>query len=497
MATAPTLTDYVEQLLVAYRVDRAHARQVADHALTLFDALSVSHPWSARARSLVEAGALLHNVGLTTDPPEHHLVGRDIILRHDLGDETEQAIIAAIVALHRRKPRARIEPTILCLNKRYRELALQLAAIVRVADGFDYSQSQTTQLRVTAQNGRLSLIASGPHAAVDSERALAKADLWERVIGPRPEVIVQSGGSVVEPVSGEDEPTDLLPLWYASGDVPFAELGRVVLRRHTRRLQQTVRAVEADETIEAVHDLRVATRRIRAALRLLEPVAPAKAARQAAKAVRTLAREAGATRDRDVLLNDMAQRDIHGLEPVMAAIRAERQQAHAALIEYLGSKQYERDLRALARLACFAGAWNNRPRVKDHAGSMLYAHYEALRAYDYNGLPDDEATLHAMRIAGKRLRYALELVGDIVGEQLSELLNPLIEFQDHLGALNDISVARGLVANHVERAPEAVAAYFANREAEWAMLRTGLPACWERLVSADYRRTLLAVIGDL
>ncbi|PMP83441.1 MAG: hypothetical protein C0184_05295, partial [Chloroflexus aggregans] len=249
---ASTLTDYVEQLLVAYRVDRAHARQVANHALTLFDALSVSHMWSARARSLVEAGALLHNVGLTTDPPEHHLVGRDIILRHDLGDETAQAIIAAIVALHRRKPRARIEPTILCLNKRYRELALQLAAIVRVADGFDYSQSQTTQLQVTAQHGRLSLIASGPHAAVDSERALTKADLWERVIGPRPEVVVQSGGSVVEPVGGEDEPTDLLPLWYTSGDVPFAELGRVMLRRHTRRLQQTVRAVEADKTIEAV-----------------------------------------------------------------------------------------------------------------------------------------------------------------------------------------------------------------------------------------------------
>ncbi|PMP76730.1 MAG: hypothetical protein C0184_12675 [Chloroflexus aggregans] len=102
-----------------------------------------------------------------------------------------------------------------------------------------------------------------------------------------------------------------------------------------------------------------------------------------------------------------------------------------------------------------------------------------------------------MRIAGKRLRYALELVSDIVGEQLSELLNPLIEFQDHLGALNDISVARGLVVNHVERAPDAVAAYFAAREAEWAMLRTELPACWERLVSADYRRTLLAVIGDL
>ncbi len=497
MATLTNLAGYVEQLLAMYLVDRAHARQVADHALTFFDAVARSRKLPAASRQLVEAGALLHNVGLTTDPPEHHLVGRDIILRHDLGDETDQAILAAIVALHRRKPRAQLEPAVLCLDKRNRKLALQLAAIVRVADGFDYSQSQTTQVQVAASKGRLSLIATGPHAAVDSERALAKADLWERMIGPRPEVVVQSEGTVVEEVAGEDEPTERLPYWYASGEVPFAELGRVVLRRQVRRLQQTARAVEADETIEAVHDLRVATRRIRAALRLLAPVAPAKAARKATVAVRTIAREAGATRDRDVLLNDMAHRDLPGLAPVMNAIRAERMQAHTTLVGYLGSKQYERDLRALARLACFAAEWDNRPRVKDHAGSMLYAHYEALRSYDRNGLPEDDASLHAMRIAGKRLRYALELVSDIVGERLSDLLNPLIDFQDHLGALNDINVARGLLAPHTERAPEAVAAYLAAREAEWNALRTEMPECWERLAGPDYRRTLLAVIGDL
>ncbi|WP_298816668.1 CHAD domain-containing protein [Chloroflexus sp.] len=491
------LAGYVETLLAQYQVDHAHARQVADHALTLFDALAGSRKWPDGARDLVEAGALLHNVGLTTDPPEHHLVGRDIIFHHELGDESDQAILAAIVALHRRKPRAALEPAVLCLNSRKRKLALELAAIVRVADGFDYSQSQTTQVKVTASNGRLSLLAIGPHAAVDSERALAKADLWERVIGPRPEVIVQSEGTVVEPLAGEEEPVERLEYWYASGNVSFAEAGRVALRRQLRRLQQTARAVKADETIEAVHDLRVATRRIRAALRLLEPVAPAKAARRATEIVRELAREASATRDRDVLLNDIAQRNFSGITPVVEALRAERAQAHTTLVEHLESKRYDRDMRVLARLACYAAGWDNEPRIKDRAGSMLYAHYEALRAYDRNGLPEDEATLHAMRIAGKRFRYALELLNDIAGERLGELLNPLIDFQDHLGALNDISVARGLLAPHTERASEAVAAYLSAREAEWNALRAGLPECWSRLVSADYRRTLLAVIGDL
>jgi len=496
MTNITHLDDYLEQLLTQYRVDRVHARQVAKHALTLFDALQPKHGWSATDRDLVEAGALLHNVGLTTDPAEHHLVGRDIVLRHSLGDTVTQAILGAIIALHRRKPRFQIEPSVLCLKKRHRRLALQLAAIVRVADGFDYSQTQTTQVQVASQNGRLRLIVSGPHAAVDAERASAKADLWERVIGTRPEIVVQSEGSVVEAVAGEDEPTELLPYWYASGEVSFAELGRVVLRRHLRRLQQTARAVKDDETIEAVHDLRVATRRIRAALRLLAPVVPVKPAKRATEMVRTLACEASAIRDRDVLLSDMTHRNILGLEPIIEAVRAERMAAHTALVSYLSGKQYERELRALAQLACFSEGWDNRPRVRDHAGSMLYAHYEVLRSYDRNGLPEDEASLHAMRIAGKRLRYALELIGDIVGERLSDLLQPLINFQDHLGALNDVSVARGLLTPHIAHST-AVTEYLAARETEWATLRAKLPECWSVLASADYRRHLLAVIGDL
>ncbi len=497
MSDSTRLSAYVAHLIETYHVDQRHARQVADHALTLFDGVAAQLGLDRHARQLVEAGALLHNVGLTTDPPEHHLVGRDIILRHPFADEIDQMIIAAIVALHRRKPRAQLEPTVLCLNKRQRALALQLAAIVRVADGFDYSQSQTSQVQVIGNNGRLTLAVSGPHAASDSARALAKADLWERAIGPRPEVVVNSDAPVTEEVAGETEPTDLLPRWYAVGEVAFAELGRIVLRRQTRRLQQAMRAVKADETIEAVHDLRVATRRIRAALRLLEPVAPAKATRRAVRAVRALARAASATRDRDVLLNDMMQRDPAGLAPVIEALRAERSAAHAALLDHAQSKQHEREVRELARLACFAADWDDQPRVKDCAGSMLYAHYEALRSYDRNGLPSDETTLHAMRIAGKRLRYALELVSDIVGERLNEALTPLINVQDHLGTLNDISVARGLLAPHTALAPAAVANYLAAREAEWSHLRAELPACWRELTGPNYRRTLLAIIGDL
>ncbi|NTV64233.1 MAG: HD domain-containing protein, partial [Oscillochloris sp.] len=138
----------IAAILDAYRVDRDHARSVADRSLDLFDAVADRYALPASARPLLELGALLHNVGLTTNPPEHHLVGRDIVLRQPIANlsRRDRLIVACMVAFHRKKVRPQQEPVFLALGKKSRPLALQLSAILRVADGLDYSQSQTTHL---------------------------------------------------------------------------------------------------------------------------------------------------------------------------------------------------------------------------------------------------------------------------------------------------------------------------------------------------------------
>lgn len=499
-------------LLETYHVDQAHARQVADLALGLFDGVREHYDLPPMQRRMVEIGALLHNVGLTTDPAAHHLVGRDIVLRHVIDDlnPREQALVACIVAFHRKKVRPELEPAYLALDKKGQREALQLAALVRVADGLDYHQSQTTQLHQLEVSGdALIMHLSGPYAAADGERAVAKADLWQRVFGQalRAKVGVLPLDLVApdESASAENEPATLSP-WYAASDAPLAELGRVLLRRHLRRLRDTERDVRADREIEAVHALRVTTRRLRATLKLLAPVYQQDDLRQFKRALGQLAQAAGAVRDRDVLLADL-QRQAKALpansQPALAAlllaVRNERAAAQQALLAHLNGKRYARFLRAFARAMNDPTRWNDQIRVRDIGGSMLWQHYEALRAYDRNGLPAEEAQLHMMRIEGKRMRYLLELFRDTLGPPIDAAVKPLMAFQDHLGLLNDYAVARELLTAHQLHPARAaaVSAYVALREQQLAVLLHDLPARWATLEGMAYRQTLMSLVVAL
>jgi CHAD domain-containing protein len=500
-------------ILERYRVDLAHARRVADHALALFDAVADRYDLPAGARPLLEAGALLHNVGLTTDPASHHLVGRDIVLRHPIDGlgERERATAAAMVAFHRRRVRPRQEPAFLALRNADRRLALRLSAILRVADGLDYSQSQTTSFEGLVEcPGGLAMRLGGELSGLDGLRAVAKADLWAKSFGEALSAEGADGAALPLPPeqpagAGEAEAATLAP-WYAAPTAPLAELGRVLLRRHLRRMLRATRAVRANRGAEAVHELRVATRRLRATMRLVAPVGPGRKLREHGRAVAALARAAGAVRDRDVLLGDLAARAEAmpaELQPSAAALRAaleaERRAAHAALIAHLDGDAHERSVQQLAALICRGHGWDDGPRVRDLGGSILWRHYEALRAHDRGGLPRDEEQLHEMRIEGKRLRYVLELFGDTLGPRVDEAAAPLVAFQDHLGGLNDAAVARAALAPHArdgETLP-AAAAYLALRDEQAQRLRAELPARWDKLSSATYRRRLLELVVKL
>ncbi len=500
----------LDTLFTTYHVDLAHARQVADLALTLFDAVAEPYNLPPATRRIVELGALLHNVGLTTDPPTHHLVGRDIVLRQVLDDcsPREQALLACIVAFHRKKARPAAEPAYLSLGKKNRELALQLAAIVRVADGLDYHQSQATQLRaVTLDAAGVTLHLVGPHAAADGERAVAKADLWQRVFDQAVLAEAEIGAATQAEAGAADTASPngaTLHPWYAESTAPLAELGRVLLRRHFRRMLQAEREVRADREIEAVHALRVATRRLRATLKLLAPVAPAAEVRRFSRAVQRVAQVAGAVRDRDVLLVhlDAAQLPDGDQQAVLAQVRADvaaaRATAHARLIARLDSAEHEEFKHAFAGFMSSVESWDNSVRVRDVAGSTLWQHYEALRAHDRGGLPGEVVELHAMRIEGKRLRYVLELFTDTFGERVTQVVEPLMAFQDHLGFLNDADVAALILAEDAAAASaDTVAAYMALRNAEAERLLSDLPARWEKVASATYRRRLMELIVKL
>jgi CHAD domain-containing protein len=90
--------------------------------------------------------------------------------------------------------------------------------------------------------------------------------------------------------------------------------------------------------IERVHDMRVATRRLRAAMEVFEPCFPRKPFRSALRDVKALADGLGERRDRDVAIaalsgfsGQMPSADRRGVEALIEQLRAEQGEANERL----------------------------------------------------------------------------------------------------------------------------------------------------------------------
>ena len=303
-----------------------------------------------------------------------------------------------------------------------------------------------------------------------------------------------------------------------TADDAFAEAGRKVLRFHLARMLVAEPGTRSGEDPEDLHKMRVATRRMRAAWRVFGDGFRRGRVRRSVGGLRTLAGDLGAVRDLDVLIDGLdaylarlGPAERIGLQPLADAWRAERERARATLVRYLDSGAYRRFVdehvafvEATGRDAIPAGPTDPR-RVRDTAPSRLWTAYEGVRAYDAVLRWADLATLHQLRIAGKRLRYAMEFFREPLGPEAGMLIERVTALQDHLGLLHDADVAAGLArAFLVERsallAPasiDAVGRYLSDRERESVRLRRTLGPTWRRVTSIEFRRALGRAVARL
>ena len=100
------------------------------------------------------------------------------------------------------------------------------------------------------------------------------------------------------------------------------------------------------EDIEPLHDMRVASRRLRAALEVFRPCFPRKRYKRALKGVKALADALGERRDRDVsiaflagFLEDAPAADRRRLEVLLSGLREEQLQANEALAPFLAEER--------------------------------------------------------------------------------------------------------------------------------------------------------------
>lgn len=221
----------------------------------------------------------------------------------------------------------------------------------------------------------------------------------------------------------------------------------LLVRQRITVLSRALPAAQKGD-VNQLHQARVATRRLRAALSV---VASGGRGRKLARDVRRLTRALGPVRELDVALLTLDELEATGDAPAAAmaklrqVIRHERRRLQAEM-----RRQVARvDLDKLARRAATEaskGGHSAHQRARDpkrlaDAWRRAASRAERLRAAIENAagiyLPD---RLHEVRIAVKKLRYAMELTRELSGSRATARIRTLKEVQDLLGRMNDLEV---------------------------------------------------------
>jgi exopolyphosphatase/guanosine-5'-triphosphate,3'-diphosphate pyrophosphatase len=169
--------------------EKAHALQVAKTALQLFDQLAALHGYGlhGRERAMLQAAALLHDIGLSGGLDGHHKASRDMILADRtlaLADR-ERHVVALIARYHRKAMPGREHEGFARLPDPHQVMVERLGGILRLADGLDRSH-QALVRDVTcevAADAVTMMLAAEDNIDLEIEYGKLKSDLFERAFG--------------------------------------------------------------------------------------------------------------------------------------------------------------------------------------------------------------------------------------------------------------------------------------------------------------------------
>jgi CHAD domain-containing protein len=288
-------------------------------------------------------------------------------------------------------------------------------------------------------------------------------------------------------------PVDVEPAM-AVGQVAFA-----VLRRHFGAVLANEPGTRIGDDIEDLHDMRVATRRLRAALSIFAGALPVRFARFRDE-LGWVADALGAVRDLDVQLEQQhawvaasTEEDAVALASLPGMLEDQRLEARERMMALLDSGRYARLVDGFT-IALQRGPARTVPAsrtpsltaapelITDRHRKFRKAGREALRS-------PSPSSLHRLRIRAKRLRYALEFLSPLYPAEAGPLVKRLVKLQDLLGLHQDADVAirrlRSLIVEREE--PLSPATIFAmgsvarRYEEQQEQLRARFPKAYKRV----------------
>lgn len=242
---------------------------------------------------------------------------------------------------------------------------------------------------------------------------------------------------------------------------------RAIVDEQVRALRAQEAVARVGEDSEGVHQMRVALRRLRAALR------PLHVPDELRTELRWLGGVLGAVRDLDVQLEYFRAQatgfddtELAAVGHLLGGLVTERERANARLLKALDGRRYRKLLKVLDAYPAGAAAREESDEPADLV-SLIARPLRKLRAaastLDEQS-PDEE--LHALRIKGKRLRYAAELAESTGGKPVRKLIKATKCLQDVLGEHQDAVVAEQQIRRMLGKGRPAAEVFVAGRLVE-------------------------------
>lgn len=295
---------------------------------------------------------------------------------------------------------------------------------------------------------------------------LSKAERGYRLFLNTPPQPVKAGGVPIDPRSS-----------------PLAAFRLIALDCLTHLQLNHAGGLESDDP-EYVHQMRVATRRLRAAMRMFKPVLPPEFADTLVSPMRDLMSTLGQARDLDVLMDEIVSPVAKALpeEPrltdLASAITNRLYAARKATRSVLAKPLYgQLLLRASGMLqsAPFIeapGDGESTISLLDFAERRLRSLLKRVVTLAAAARIEYPPSLHELRIAIKRLRYAIEFFGPMIpGKAGTTIVKRLAGLQEELGQLNDLASAGTLLMacasneSHLREAVTLIGGWHAPRHA--------------------------------
>jgi CHAD domain-containing protein len=255
-----------------------------------------------------------------------------------------------------------------------------------------------------------------------------------------------------------------------ASDAPVMDHVKWALARHVRWLIAHDPGARLGREPESLHQMRVATRQLRAVLRAARPLFVPEWADSLRDELRWLGQLLGPARDLDVQLAYFREesatldaRDRRPLTQFIAHLENQRNTVQESLLNELKSERYLDLIRRLQQAPQDPTIVESIVTLRDLAKREFTKLQNAIRQA---GDSPNNANIHKTRIRTKRARYAAELAEPTVGKAATRFINRARVVQDVLGMHQDALQAEAHIRAFLKQSADARAAFVAGRMVE-------------------------------